>query len=160
MATTREARDRYLAENGFTTASYTDRWVVVKAWKLPIYIFNTKARQQAIPLHDLHHIATGYGTDWVGEAEIGAWELRAGCRTAITYFLNGGTALIGLFIAPRRTVRAWKRAKGQKTLYALGKTAEDVLGTSVEELRGMMGMPVGGQADVPARLHAGAPGRT
>ncbi len=28
-----------------------------------------------IPFNDLHHVATGYGTDVLGEAEIGAWEL-------------------------------------------------------------------------------------
>ena len=32
-----------------------------------------------LPWHDLHHVATGYGTGLIGEAEISAYELRAGC---------------------------------------------------------------------------------
>ena len=47
---------------------------------------NTDSRKRAVPLHDLHHILTGYKTDWMGEAEIGAWELRAGCNSFITFF--------------------------------------------------------------------------
>jgi hypothetical protein len=72
---------------------------------------------------------------------------------------HGVVGLVGLVIAPRRTIRAWRSARGQRTLYALGKSADEVLGSSVEELRGMLGLPPGGQADRPPRLHAGAPER-
>ena len=78
---------------------------------------NTKGRKRAVPFHDLHHVLTGFGTSWVGEAEIGAWELRAGCNSFITYYLNGAGVLIGLFLSPRRVWRAFRAAKGQHTLY-------------------------------------------
>ena len=37
-------------------------------------------RQRAVRWHDLHHVATRFGTDNVGEGEISAWELRRGLR--------------------------------------------------------------------------------
>ena len=33
---------------------------------------NTAGRVRAVRYHDLHHVVTGYATDWTGEAEIGA----------------------------------------------------------------------------------------
>jgi hypothetical protein len=153
----REARTRYLAENGFTLASYTEPSFYVSG--LPIPLPNTENRQRALPRHDLHHVATGYGTDFVGEAEIGAWELRAGCTSLATYFLNGGAALIGLCIAPRRVLRAWKLAKGHTSLYRLGLLDEALLDGTVGELRRRLGVPSEGLADEPAGLHRDAPAR-
>src|SRR5689334_17233409 len=117
MATVREARDRYLDENGFDLAGYTAPTFELPIFRWKMKFRNPPARQKAVPLHDLHHVATGYGTDYIGEGEIGAWELVAGCNTFITYFLNGGAFLFGLVIAPRRMMLAWSRARGSKTLY-------------------------------------------
>jgi ubiquinone biosynthesis protein Coq4 len=33
-----------------------------------------------VRLHDLHHLVTGYPTDWKGELEISAWEIAGSCR--------------------------------------------------------------------------------
>lgn len=71
--------------------------------------------------HDLHHVATGYGTTLVGEAEIGAWELASGCRHYyVAWILNLGAVVTGLFLAPRRVVRAFQRGWRQRLgLHAL-----------------------------------------
>ena len=79
--TMREARDHFLASDGFCVEDYSAPTYTVKFWRLPIRFPNTKAHQWATPLHDLHHILTRFRTDWIGEAEIAAWELRAGCKT-------------------------------------------------------------------------------
>jgi ubiquinone biosynthesis protein Coq4 len=31
-------------------------------------------------LHDLHHVATGFGTDMIGEGEVSVWETRRRLR--------------------------------------------------------------------------------
>jgi hypothetical protein len=136
--TVRDARARYFAENGLSEAAYQDRWVVLRAGPLPIYMPNSEARRRAVPLHDLHHVATGYGTTWTGEAEIAAWELGAGCgRYWAAWMLNLGAMGLGFFIAPRRTARAFRRGRrGRVTLYRDPAGLDpSLLDLSVAELR-------------------------
>lgn len=76
--TVREARDAYLAENGFTVATYDVPRTPVYILGLRFSVPNTPTHRRAIRWHDLHHVVTGYGTDPVGEAESSAWELRRG----------------------------------------------------------------------------------
>jgi hypothetical protein len=99
------------------------------------------ARKRVVPLHDLHHVLTGYGTDWVGEAEIGAWELRAGCDSFVAYFLNGGGVLIGIFLSPGRLWRAFRAAKGQQTLYRDAAEYDSIPRRTVGEVRRKLGIP-------------------
>ena len=117
--TVREARSRYFADNGLSEEGYRARWVVLRAGPVPLYLPNSRARQRAVPLHDLHHVATGYATTWTGEAEIAGWELAAGCgRYCAAWGLNLGAFGLGLLIAPRRSMRAFRRGRrGRRTLY-------------------------------------------
>ena len=145
----RAARERYFAANGFDEGGYAARVVRLQAGPIPFWILNTKGRVRAVRLHDLHHVATGYETSWTGEAEIGAWELAAGCgRYAAAWFLNGSAALIGLFVAPRRTREAWRRGRQRKSLYASGWEAE-LLDETVGALRRRLGVPAGGESGAP-----------
>jgi hypothetical protein len=89
--------------------------------------------------HDLHHLVLGYGTDLVGEMEISAFELRTMPRTVIVFLLCVAGVLAGLMAAPRRTVMAWKRARGWRNLYGSGLRYEEVLGWTMDELLGWMG---------------------
>jgi len=152
-----EGRDRYLAANGFTVDGYTAPTFELNFLGRKVAFKNPPARQRAVPLHDLHHVVTGYGTDFTGEAEIGAWELRAGCNTLFLYYINGMAALVGLLIAPLRTLRAFRRARSQRSLYVDDLTYERALAMSVGELRARLGIPEGGQADRPAGIHRDAP---
>jgi hypothetical protein len=129
--TVRAGRDRYLAENSLTLDSYAARG-------FPIYVANRAVRLPnpgLLHLHDLHHVVTGYGTGLIGEAEISAYELRAGCRSAMVLMLCVGAILCAMFIAPGRIRRAWKRARGARTLYHSAIPYEALLRMSVAELR-------------------------
>lgn len=158
--TVREARDRYLAENGLTLDAYTAPTFEIDlrdlgggVWRL----LNIPARKRAIPLHDLHHVVTGYGTDLVGEGEIGAWELIGGCNSLFLWWINLGALLVGFLLAPRRVARAAWRARGQRTLYRDSDPYECLLRMTVADIRARLGVPVEGQADQPPRRHRGAP---
>ncbi|MBA2538194.1 MAG: hypothetical protein H0V17_01040 [Deltaproteobacteria bacterium] len=86
-------------------------------------------------LHDLHHVATGYDTTWTGEAEIGAWEIGAGCgRYWAAWMLNLGATGVGMLHAPRREWRAFIRGRRSKSLYDRA-FSEDMLQWSVRDLR-------------------------
>ncbi len=133
----REARARYFAENGFPRdGGYAARWVVLRMGRVPVFAFpNTQARVRAVRLHDLHHVATGYATSWVGEAEIGAWELASGCRDyPAAWVLNGLALTYGLLLWPRRMRAAWARGRRSRNLYAEGYR-EGLLDESVAGLR-------------------------
>jgi hypothetical protein len=138
--TVREARDLYFERNGFSEAGYSDRWVRLRAGPVPLGFPNTRARVRAVRLHDLHHVATGYDTTWRGEAEIGAWELAAGCGHHLpAWVLNRGAVAVGLFIAPVRTLLAWRRGRRSRTLYA-AEFDPSLLDMTVGELRRRLGL--------------------
>ncbi|HXY06578.1 MAG TPA: hypothetical protein VEI52_01895 [Terriglobales bacterium] len=135
-----EARDLHLAANGFSILGYDAPTFTISIFGLALKFPNTEAHKRAVPLHDLHHVLTGYGTNWVGEAEIGAWELRAGCNSFIVYFLNGSGVIIGLFISPLRVWRAFQAARGQRTLYNDPISYDGLLRMTVGELRKKLGI--------------------
>jgi hypothetical protein len=160
-------RDAYLAENGFDLAGYDAPYAEVPLLGRRIRIPNPGSRRRAVRLHDLHHVATGYGTDKVGEAEISAWELRRGLRPLALYvraLVLSGT-LIGLLIAPRRTWRAYRASStsegtgsGARTSLFHGEVAyETLLTMSIGELRAALGIPRDGLAREPRKQHALAP---
>src|SRR5688500_9797161 len=117
MTSVREGRDAYLDDNGFSMDGYTAPTFTLPILGRPMTFPNPPTRQRAIARHDLHHALTGYGTDYAGEAEIGLWELRAGCNTLFLWLINLAAVALGLFIAPRRLLRAWRDAAGARSLY-------------------------------------------
>ena len=158
--TVREARDAYLQENGFTVEAYEASWTPASLFGIPFSVPNTAKHRVAIMWHDLHHVATGFGTDLAGEAEISAWEARNGLRGVGLYvtFLVVGLAKLGLLVAPRRTVRAWGEARGGRNLFRSKLTYEEVLALTVGELRALLGVPERGLATGIRELHSRAPG--
>ncbi|MDB4953909.1 MAG: hypothetical protein JWO36_1478 [Myxococcales bacterium] len=131
----RAAREQYFAANGFSDATYRDAWVHVKIGRIPLMFPNTRSRQRAIPLHDLHHVATGYATTLVGEGEIGAFEVAGGCgRYWAAWFLNASAMTWGLALSPRRIYRAFIRGRHSRTLYQTG-WSDELLELTVGELR-------------------------
>ena len=121
QVTVREARADYFAKNHFgSDGGYQAAWVHFQLGFLPLSIPNTVARRRAVPYHDLHHLVTGYQTDHVGEFEISAWEVGAGCEDFwAAWFINLGGVAGGLLTAPRRTFRAFLRGRRSHTLYGL-----------------------------------------
>ncbi len=131
----RAARDAYYAANGFSEAAYRDRWARVKLGPIPVVFPNTPSRQRALPMHDLHHVATGFATTIVGEAEIGAWEVAAGCGTLwAAWVLDAGAFAYGLVLAPRKIYRAFVRGRHARSLYRAGWD-DALLELTVGELR-------------------------
>lgn len=139
-ATMREARTVYFQVNGFgESGGYDDPWVDFKLGPIPMPFPNTPARVRAVRYHDLHHVLTGYDTDIVGEFEISAWEIAAGCKGFVAAWqLNLGGMFGGLLIAPRRTLRAFLRGRHSRTLY--GDELEALLQSRVGELRARVGV--------------------
>ncbi|KYG03020.1 hypothetical protein BE21_53695 [Sorangium cellulosum] len=142
--TMREARAIYFEVNGFgADGGYGDAWVDFKLGPLPVPFPNTPARVRAVRYHDLHHVLTGYDTNTIGEFEISAWELGAGCKDFVAaWHLNLGGLFAGLLSAPRRTVRAFLRGRRSESLY--GRPFEALLDRTVGELRREM------RADAPS----------
>lgn len=157
--TVAEARDAYLAENDFTLASYDDKVTKAEVYGIPFVVPNTDLHRWALILHDLHHVATGFGTDLTGEGEISGWELGAGGLRSLGWVaglvLMG--AVMGLVVAPRRTYRAWKAGREGRSLFRAGADPERFLTMTVGELRAELGLPAEGLAAHPRGLHWGAP---
>ncbi len=97
-----EARDVYLAANGFNIRDYGASTFTLGFGGFRVKFPNVAARKRVIPLHDLHHVLTGYGTDWMGEAEIGAWELRAGCNSWVYRDSADYASLMGMRVGEIR----------------------------------------------------------
>lgn len=136
MTTTmRDALATYFRDNGFgDDGGYGDAWVDFELGPLPMPFPNTSGRKWAVRFHDLHHILTGYRTNTVGELEISAWEIGAGCPNAKTAFVINLSGLAsGMFFAHSRTFAAFRRGLRSRTLYA--EDYERTLGEDVEAVR-------------------------
>lgn len=134
-----EARSQYFEVNQFgLDGGYGDAWVDFKLGPFPFPFPNTKARVRALQYHDLHHIVTGYDTDFVGELEISAWEIGGGCGDFwAAWFLNLGGLAAGTVRAPLRTLRAFVRGRRSRTLY--GSDLSRLLERSVGDVRAELG---------------------
>jgi hypothetical protein len=136
----RTALADYLAASGLPADSgVSQRWVSVRLLGLPIVFPNFDARRAVLVEHDVHHLLTGYRTDWTGEGEIGAYEIATGCRHLwAAWFFNFGGFLFGLLIAPRRTFRAFVRGRRGTNFY--GAPRERTLQRTVAEARCLLGL--------------------
>ena len=106
----------------------------VRAFGVPLPIPNPPVRKAIIPMHDAHHIVTGYRTDTAGEAQVAAWALGAGGPGPLMGWVYDCLAFgVGLLQAPIRTTRAFYAGRGCQTVYALGPKA--VLNMDIDDLR-------------------------
>ena len=139
--TLRQARERYFDENGFGQGgNYDERWVRVDVGPVPVWFPNSAERVRALRFHDLHHVLTGYRTDFPGECEISAWEVGGGCTDHwVAWMLNLSGMGAGLFFMPRRVARAFLRGRHTGNLYR-AEYSEALLGKTVEEMRSAMRM--------------------
>lgn len=140
MSDVHQALTHFLDDNGFTVEGYDAPTVAIPIGPLTVHLPNTEGRKRVVAWHDLHHVATGYGTDLVGEAEIGAFELRAGCPSVIGWVYNGMAVMMGLLLAPRRVLAALRAARGKRTLYDAGLDYGEALALPLPALRAHMGL--------------------
>ena len=134
--TVREARARYLSENRFNTSGYTSPIFPVRIIRFTVNFPNPGL----LPYHDLHHVATGYAADLMGEAAISAFELRAGCGTWLIFVLSVGAMVLASFREPQRVLAAWRRARGLRSLYDTKIPYDTLLAMTVGELREHLGI--------------------
>jgi hypothetical protein len=137
-----QARERYFADAGFPPdGGYAAKFVKVgQLGPIPLGFPNSDSRRKAVGLHDLHHVATGYKTDWTGEGEISAWEIGSGCgRMWFAWYINLQGMLMGWVVNPGATWRAWVRGRHSKNLYYEG-LSERVLRETVSGLRARLAL--------------------
>lgn len=153
------ALSAYLDENGFTREEYDAPRTPASFLGVRFTVPNTPAHRVAIRLHDLHHVATGFGTDLVGEGEVSAFEARGGLREVGVYTgaLVTSGVLVGLAAAPLRVRWAWRGGRAGNVLWSKPVAYERLLEMSVRELRALLGVPSEGLARAPRKLHAYAP---
>ena len=137
-----EARSLFFARSGLgEDGGYNARWVRVETKPVPVYFPNTACRVEAAKLHDLHHVAMEYETDWAGEAEIAAWEIAGGCgRHGWAWLLNLGAFTVAMVLFPRRLYRAFIRGRRCANLYGKGFSESELATKSVGWLRERCGI--------------------
>ncbi len=114
------ARARFFHDAGFSAdGGYDDPWAEADFGLLRYRVPNGPRRADALRLHDLHHVATGYATDWRGESEISAWELASGGAksTAYAWLIALWGLFVGVVLHPGPTLRAYARGRGSRNLY-------------------------------------------
>jgi len=135
--TLRDARDIYFRLNNFGgDGGYTERWIKVKVWRIPIWLPNTEGRRKAVKLHDLHNILTEYPTTWRGEAEISAWEIGSGGlhRYYAGWLLDLMNVAQGLVVNPLGVYRGFMRGRRSSNLFYT-EFNDDMLTAPVSEFR-------------------------
>ena len=116
------------------------RWFRADIGPIPVWVPNTEGRRRILLARDLHHVLTGYGTDLVGEGEVGAWELGSGMRNR-----TGRRLAIRVygFVWPRHRQRL--RAaflRGRRSRNLVEREIDDrFLDRRVDDVRRELGIP-------------------
>lgn len=132
----RAALEDYFSRYHFKDGGYHDKWFHIKLGPLMIPLPNIPARVEAVKIHDLHHVITGYNAFWKGEVEIAGWELGGGCgRYWVAWLLNAGSISIGLFLFPRALLRAFKAGRAVRSNLYHTSRYEELLDRTVGDLR-------------------------
>lgn len=115
-----QALARHYAANGLPPdGGRTGTAWTIRAGGREITLRNFAWRREALQLHAIHHLLTGYACTLTGELEMAAWEFAAGRfrhPTATLFCLP----LIGLGFAgtPQRSYAAFLRGRSSQSLYA------------------------------------------
>jgi hypothetical protein len=139
--TVRAARARFFARNGWAAdGGYDDEWAEADFGVVRYRVPNTRARRAALRVHDVHHVLTGYDTDWRGEAEISAWELGSGVgRYPYAWLIALWGLFTGLVALRRETFLAFVR--GRRSHNLLSRSFDEAwLDEPVASLRARLGV--------------------
>jgi hypothetical protein len=138
----RDARSLYFARNGLgEDGGYSARWIKTRLFDLvTLPLPNTPGHVRALKYHDLHHVLTGYATDFSGELLIGAWEVGGGCgRHFWSWFLNLQKLLVGTMSMPKSMLIAFSRGRRGRNLYDR-RIDDELLSMSVARVREELGL--------------------
>lgn len=112
-----------------------NRWSPVGCRDLKVYLPNFDWRRRALPLHDIHHILTGYPFRPTGEFEMAAWEFAAGrYPNPLSTLFCLPLISMGACTIPKRSFSAFVRGKHSQTLYR-GYSYPELLDRRVAEVR-------------------------
>ena len=138
----RDALELYFLRYHFPNGGYHLKWFKIKIGPIYIPLPNTEARIEAVKIHDIHHLLTGYEAILEGEAEIGAWELASGCgRYYMAWILNAGSFFYGMFFFPRALFTAFLKGRSiRSNLYYDTIYNDELLNKTVGELKEKAGM--------------------
>ena len=132
----RAALEDYFSRYHFKDGGYNDRWFHIKLGPVMIPLPNIPARVDAVKIHDLHHVITGYTALWKGEVEIAGWELGGGCGSYwVAWLLNAGSFVVGIFLYPRALFRAFKAGLAVRNNLYHGTHYATLVNGTVGELR-------------------------
>jgi len=122
-------RNHLPVDGGYTRKSYT-----IRTWPVRLRLPNTASHVAAVKMHDLHHLLTGYRTDWCGEGEMAAWELASGTpRPFIAFALDFLAVAAMVFRAPRRLFVAFHKGTAAKNFY--GRDYDTLLNFKIRDAR-------------------------
>ena len=141
--TVRDARRRFFAASGFAPdGGYDDAWADAELGPFAYRVPNLPARAAALRVHDLHHLVTGYPTDWRGEAQISAWELGSGFgRYPYAWIIAIFGLLTGVLAMPAETLRAFVRGRrSRRNLYDFA-SIDAWLDRPLSELQSALAVP-------------------
>ena len=72
-------RDDDLCPGATSLAAWREvRWIRARIRGCAVPVLPVLGYRDALLLHDVHHVVTGYGTALPGELELAAWELASG----------------------------------------------------------------------------------
>jgi len=112
------------------------RWgrMRIGRWRVPVLPLELGLRD-ALLVHDVHHVLTGFDTSYRGEAQLAAWELASGgCRFNAFFWLDRACfVLIGLALCPRALAAAVRDGRRARNLY--GSRPDDLLASTIEDLQ-------------------------
>lgn len=139
----REALALYYRVNGFPPdGGDSELFVKLPMGPFRLWLPNLPPRKRAVKLHDLHHVVTGYQTDWPGELAISGYEVGAGCGPFwMAWLINSGGMGTGLLTNPASVFRAFARGRASDTLYhhvENGRRFDDVYGKLLDEKLGTL----------------------
>lgn len=136
-ASLKEAITQFYRRHGFPNDGGVGakRWSPVGCRDLKVYLPNFEWRRRALPLHDIHHVLTGYPFHPTGEFEMAAWEFAAGrYPNPLSTLFCLPLVSLGAFTIPKRSFSAFVRGKRSRTLYR-GYSYSQLLERTVAEVR-------------------------
>jgi hypothetical protein len=138
--TIQEALDQFFEKNNLgKDGGLNKNWAWLKLGRFYIPFPNPDSRKKALVLHDIHHIATGYESNWRGEVAIGAWEISTGCGSySAAWVLDLGAFALGLFLFPKIVYHAFVRGQHTLNLYKNKVDKNAILQMQVSEVQAML----------------------
>ncbi len=119
---------------------YLDRFFLIRLGGLPFVMYNFPSRVKAAKIHDIHHVATGFRTDFKGECEIGAWEVASGCGSYLAaWMLNLMALSVGIFIWPKAMWTGFLRGRNSKNFYHIA-VPENIYDFEMEAIPKMLSL--------------------